>query len=315
MAHASVPRLCRERTFVPTRLRHGSGDAGAHPATAADVGLLLSRRVFDRSGAATPWLPRRVGVALLTSAALHVAVLTAFAWVHVDNTAWRVAVDRGHAVSLTVVPAASPTLDQQERRLDLVRPEPARQPPAEAAPQTVLLPRPSAVPSEPLPRRAEDRVEMPDTAPLPVPRRAPASDDRAVATQFDHPPAPPPRATPPLLALADIPHAPVAVPLTPQDAGAASDTPAVKLPSNPAPEYPLAARQRNEQGRVLLLVQLDAEGRVLDAQLRLSSGSPLLDQAALDAVRRWRFSPARSRGVPVTSHLLVPVRFSLRDAG
>jgi protein TonB len=62
---------------------------------------------------------------------------------------------------------------------------------------------------------------------------------------------------------------------------------------------------------VIVNVEVDADGRAADVSLSRSSGFPLLDQAALEAVRRWTFEPAREGGFPVASRVDVPVRFSL----
>jgi len=83
--------------------------------------------------------------------------------------------------------------------------------------------------------------------------------------------------------------------------------------SNPEPDYPLASLRRHEEGTVLLNVQVEPDGRPSSISLRQSSGHPLLDEAALDAVRRWTFEPALAAGTPVSSLAIVPVRFSTAD--
>jgi protein TonB len=83
--------------------------------------------------------------------------------------------------------------------------------------------------------------------------------------------------------------------------------------TNPTPEYPIASRRRREEGVVLLNVAVDVSGTPTAISLNRSSGYPLLDRAALDAVRRWTFEPARSGGVAMLSLVVVPVRFSLED--
>jgi periplasmic protein TonB len=83
--------------------------------------------------------------------------------------------------------------------------------------------------------------------------------------------------------------------------------------TNPIPEYPIASRRRREEGVVLLNVAVDVSGTPTTISLNHSSGYPLLDRAALDAVRRWTFEPARSGGVAMFSLVVVPVRFSLED--
>ena len=83
--------------------------------------------------------------------------------------------------------------------------------------------------------------------------------------------------------------------------------------SNPTPDYPIPSKRRGEEGIVLLNVQVSADGTPAAISLNRSCGHPLLDRAALDAVRRWTFEPARAAGVPVSSLVVIPVRFSLDD--
>lgn len=80
---------------------------------------------------------------------------------------------------------------------------------------------------------------------------------------------------------------------------------------NPRPAYPRQARQQRMQGRVLLAVRVSAEGLALSVTLKSSSGFDLLDQAAAEAVRNWRFVPALRGGSPVEGLVEVPIRFVL----
>lgn len=78
------------------------------------------------------------------------------------------------------------------------------------------------------------------------------------------------------------------------------------------PEYPARARTLKIEGQVLLEVVLDRGGRVEDS-IRVTRSIPMLDAAAIAAVRQWRFRPARSRdGSPVRVLMEIPVRFVLR---
>ena len=76
------------------------------------------------------------------------------------------------------------------------------------------------------------------------------------------------------------------------------------------PVYPADAMQAGVQGRVVVQVLVGKDGLVKDA--RIVSSIPMLDAAALTAVRNYRFTPARSKGQPVAVWVAVPVKFALR---
>ncbi|HKY90500.1 MAG TPA: energy transducer TonB [Nevskiaceae bacterium] len=81
--------------------------------------------------------------------------------------------------------------------------------------------------------------------------------------------------------------------------------------SNPPPEYPSTSKRLQEQGRVLLRVLVSREGRALSVDIEKSSGYERLDRAALDAVRRWKFVPAKQGDEPIEAPVLVPLDFAL----
>jgi protein TonB len=80
---------------------------------------------------------------------------------------------------------------------------------------------------------------------------------------------------------------------------------------NPPPVYPPESQQADEQGTVLLWVEVDAAGNPVALTLRQTSGHPRLDRAAMDAVRHWKFHPATLAGIAVESDVAVPVLFEL----
>lgn len=85
--------------------------------------------------------------------------------------------------------------------------------------------------------------------------------------------------------------------------------------SNPAPEYPRISRRMGEEGRVLLKVQVGADGRPTDVSIFKSSGFPRLDESARDTVlRSWRFVPARQADQAVAGTVKVPIDFTLNPA-
>jgi protein TonB len=81
------------------------------------------------------------------------------------------------------------------------------------------------------------------------------------------------------------------------------------------PSYPLMARMRGHEGMVLLAVQVLPDGRAGEVRIKKSSGYALLDQSALNAVRAWRFEPARKMDAPLVMTVDIPVRFSLNEPG
>ena len=78
-----------------------------------------------------------------------------------------------------------------------------------------------------------------------------------------------------------------------------------------SPVYPVIAQGARVEGVVILEAVIDAQGRVASATVLRSI--PLLDQAAVDAVRQWRFTPARLNGEAVPVVMTVTVHFTLRD--
>jgi len=75
------------------------------------------------------------------------------------------------------------------------------------------------------------------------------------------------------------------------------------------PEYPDMARQAELEGVVLLLVGIDEFGNVIEATVLQSI--PGLDDAALEAIYKWKFKPAKQRDVPVPVRISIPIRFTL----
>lgn len=81
--------------------------------------------------------------------------------------------------------------------------------------------------------------------------------------------------------------------------------------NNPAPNYPGMSRRTGEQGQVMLRVLVSATGEAASVELEKTSQYERLDQAAIEAVKKWRFVPAKKNNQPFSAYVLVPVRFSL----
>ncbi|MGE5522248.1 MAG: TonB family protein [Rhodospirillaceae bacterium] len=153
-------------------------------------------------------------------------------------------------------------------------------------------------------------------SPPPPKRETPAplitAAPQAQSTFPSAPPAPEPQPTPnSASAPATQPTASAQVPAAP--------APTVTQPSfnadylqNPAPRYPPLARRMGQQGKVVLRVLVNAGGSASQVEVRTSSGSDVLDEAALEAVKRWRFVPAKRGDQPISAWVLVPITFTLQ---
>ena len=80
---------------------------------------------------------------------------------------------------------------------------------------------------------------------------------------------------------------------------------------NPPPAYPEPSRLAHEEGVVMLVVDVGHSGNPTGVRLQQSSGFTALDQAAIRAVRDWKFRPATTAGMVVASSVSIPVRFEL----
>lgn len=83
--------------------------------------------------------------------------------------------------------------------------------------------------------------------------------------------------------------------------------------NNPRPEYPAMARRRFLEGRVIMKVQVMASGHPGQVLIDTGSGHEILDEAALETVRQWRFVPAKRGDKAVDSWVKVPIVFKLNN--
>lgn len=173
---------------------------------------------------------------------------------------------------------------------------------AAPAPPVVEPPPPAPAPPvvEPPPPVVDELAAKP--APKPVPKPKPKPAPKPVAKPQPKPVEAPP--APPVAAPAP-PAPPAAAPVTPPSATAG-------YLKNPAPEYPQMAHRRGWEGSVLLRVQVLASGKPGQIQIQKSSGRQVLDDAALAAVKRWSFVPAKQGEVAQVGWVSVPIDFKLR---
>jgi len=201
-----------------------------------------------------------------------------------------------HVLMLTLLPAWLARRESPPRPLTV---ELKQEPPAIILPQQLPM---EARPTPETPERVPPLVKQPAELRL--------AQEPILAAPPEAPPSPPapvaPEPRPPLpVAKSEPPRTPPAtVPMTPPHYDA------VYL-NNPRPAYPLAARRRGDQGTVLLRVLVTAEGLAATVGLEKTSGHSSLDEAALTAVKSWRFVPARQGAQAIESPYVVPIVFKL----
>lgn len=177
----------------------------------------------------------------------------------------------------------------------IVRLEQAAQtPPAE--PPRVQPPSPVSPP----------RRERPAAKPRPVIAMAPEQASQAAAFITPAPLAAPPAATPATAPAAPVPgNAPLATVSAARFDAAYLD--------NPRPNYPARSRRLGEEGKVLLRVRVSPDGTAAAVDLEKSSNFERLDEAARQAVARWRFVPAKRGDQAIEAVIIVPLVFRMED--
>jgi protein TonB len=83
---------------------------------------------------------------------------------------------------------------------------------------------------------------------------------------------------------------------------------------NPAPEYPERAKTEGWEGTVLLEIRINSSGTPDEVEINRSSGFAILDQAAQDSVKKWRFHPAHLGDRQIASTVQIPIVFKLAEA-
>jgi TonB family protein len=103
---------------------------------------------------------------------------------------------------------------------------------------------------------------------------------------------------------------PLKIPATPSSAGVAGRIGPPTKTKNVAPVYPRSAQSARTQGTVVVEATIGPDGKVASA--RVTKSIPQLDQAALDAVRQWEYTPTLVDGKPVPVTMTVSVDFTLK---
>ncbi len=101
---------------------------------------------------------------------------------------------------------------------------------------------------------------------------------------------------------------------SPETGNAERDSTPRQVSGNKKPIYPVFAKRYGTEGEVQLKVSISPSGRVDTVTIQKSSGSDLLDKAAVTAVRTWRYHPAVRDGQPVATTDIVPVIFQINSS-
>ncbi|HEX4918249.1 MAG TPA: TonB family protein [Limnobacter sp.] len=175
----------------------------------------------------------------------------------------------------------------------------------------LVAPEPQPAPPPPKPEPPPPPAPRPQPKPAPLPKPVAKAESAPISQPKPEPVPEPPSAQP----------SPPAPPAPVQQAKPAPEAPAPVTPprtdaahlNNPAPQYPALSRRLGEQGRVLLDVYILPDGSVGEIKLNKSSGFDRLDNAALQAVKAWKYVPAKRGEKPIPFWYVQPVSFVLNN--
>jgi protein TonB len=182
-------------------------------------------------------------------------------------------------------------------------------------------PEPPPPPPPPPPPEPEQPVEDPDALkPPPKPVEKPKVEKPKPVKK----PEPVKKPTPPAPPVPAAPAAPAPPAPSPTPAPAAPAAPAAPVKEsaavsglaslgNPPPEYPGAALRKGMEGRVILRIKVLPNGRAGSVEVTKSSGKQVLDDAAVETVRNWKFIPAKRGDTPIEGFATQTIDFKLPE--
>jgi protein TonB len=242
-----------------------------------------------------------VGVSCLVHVALIVGILSAERWI-MSAEAFRPPVLITEVVTVSDVAASQEPIQK--------KPEPKR-----AASPAARLARSLAAPLQKVAEAVTPAPPVSTPAPEMPPPVASAAPGAGMTASTEPVAVPgPPAGTPTGAGAPSAVSAPAAVASVPSrdSGGAITQSARPQGGYQVRPSYPSSALRQGIQGTAMLKVHVLIDGRVGDVVVQQSAGHPDLDQAAIEAVRRWRFEPARRGSDPVAMWVLLPVQFQIR---
>ncbi|OED85963.1 MULTISPECIES: energy transducer TonB [Vibrio] len=226
---------------------------------------------------------------------------------------------QSNTVSINFTPKSVPSQAQQKTITEPVKPEPIKETVSQAEPKTVEpkqtkpTPKKKAITNKPQPKKVEKKViEQKVVEKKPV-QKKPVTEKKVVKKE-----RPKPATQPEKLADKKVDKNMDESANQSQEVnqGVSNQEPVlVTKPSFSArptpPNYPRQARRRGVEGVATYEIWLDAEGKQIKQALVNSSGALMLDNAALDAIKQWKFSPHTVNGRAIAHRVQIPVRFRL----
>lgn len=220
--------------------------------------------------------------ALLFAALAHIAIFGVLLAAPVNEKEVQKELSSPMLVSLIAAPQPAP---EPAPEPEIVPPEPPKPKPQPVIKQQKPKPEPKVEPvAKPTPQ-PQIEESPPPVATQPAIQETPAPQPVAAAPEVAKVPEPEPVIEPPRFGVAYL--------------------------NNPPPAYPALSRRIGEEGRVVLRVLVAINGKPESVEVENGSGSQRLDSAALDAVKKWKFIPARRNNEAISAYVLVPVKFSL----
>jgi protein TonB len=234
---------------------------------------------------------------------------------------------QSNTVSINFTPKSMPSQAQQKTVTEPVEPEPIKEPVSKAEPkpaepkaaepkQAKPTPKKKAITNKPQPKKVEKKIVEKKVEKKPVQKKH-VTEKKVVKKER---PKPKTESTPQPEKLADkkVDKNMDESANQPQEVnqGVSNQEPVlVTKPSFAArptpPNYPRQARRRGIEGVATYEIWLDAEGKQVKQALVNSSGALMLDNAALEAIKQWKFSPHTVNGRAIAHRVQIPVRFRL----
>lgn len=227
---------------------------------------------------------------------------------------------QSNTVSINFTPKNTPSPAQQKTITEPVEPEPIKETVSQAKPKPVEpkavepkqakpTPNKKAITNKPQPKKVDKKVV----------EKKPVAKKKVVKKKRPEPePKSKPTPQPEKLADKKVDKNQAESANQPQEVnqGVSNQEPVLvtkpSFSSRPTPpNYPRQARRRGVEGVATYEVWLDAEGKQIKQALVNSSGALMLDNAALDAIKQWKFSPHTVNGRAIAHRVQIPVRFRL----